>query len=94
MAGPDGTPSRLAERPRGASALSTLPGMRREPGALAAELARAIPGLRGSLAADAPMAPLSWFRTGGPAEFLFTPAGEADLALFLAGCPAEVPVLV
>nr|WP_210260910.1 UDP-N-acetylmuramate dehydrogenase [Enterovirga sp. DB1703] len=51
-------------------------------------------GLRGTLQADAPTAPLSWFRTGGPAEVLFTPADEADLALFLAGCPADVPVLV
>ena len=62
--------------------------------ALAACLSETIPGLRGTLQADAPTAPLSWFRTGGPAEVLFTPADEADLATFLAGCPAEVPILV
>ncbi len=61
---------------------------------LSAELRASIPGLRGALQADAPTAPLSWFRTGGPAEVLFTPADEADLATFLAGCPADVPILV
>lgn len=61
---------------------------------LSSDLAATIPGLRGTLQADAPTAPLSWFRTGGPAEVLFTPADEGDLALFLAGCPAEVPVMV
>ncbi|MBV9076373.1 MAG: UDP-N-acetylmuramate dehydrogenase [Methylobacteriaceae bacterium] len=69
-------------------------GWRRGPGILAAELRAAIPALRGSLEADAPLAPLSWFRTGGPAEVLFTPADEADLALFLAGCPRDLPILV
>jgi UDP-N-acetylmuramate dehydrogenase len=54
----------------------------------------AIPGLRGTLEAKASLKALTWFRTGGPAEMLFTPADEADLALFLAGCPAEVPVTV
>ena len=53
-----------------------------------------IPALRGSLDPDAPMAPLSWFRTGGPAQVLFTPADEADLALFMTGLPAEVPWFV
>lgn len=61
---------------------------------LAAELSRTTPPLRGGLEAQAPLAPLSWFRTGGRAEWLFTPADEADLSAFLAACPAEVPVLV
>jgi UDP-N-acetylmuramate dehydrogenase len=73
---------------------STSPRKRGEEGALAADLRAGIPGLRGTLQAGAPTAPLSWFRTGGPAEVLFTPADEEDLAAFLAGCPAEVPVLV
>lgn len=50
-------------------------------------------GLRGALAANAPLAPLTWFRTGGPAQLLFTPADEDDLALFLRHLPADVPVL-
>ena len=69
-------------------------GSKAGPGALAAALHAAAPGYRGTLEAEAPLAPLSWFRTGGPAEALFTPADEADLALFLAACPADIPVLV
>jgi UDP-N-acetylmuramate dehydrogenase len=57
-------------------------------------LRSAIPNLRGSLQANAPMAPLSWFRTGGPAQVLFTPADEDDLATFLARLDREIPVLV
>ena len=55
---------------------------------------RAISGLRGRLEANAPMAPLSWFRTGGPAQVLFTPVDEDDLALFLANAPRELPLIV
>ena len=40
------------------------------------------------------MAPLTWFRVGGRAEALFTPADEDDLAYFLANTPVEVPVTV
>ncbi len=61
---------------------------------LAARLAACVPGLRGKLSERAPLAPLSWFRTGGPAEVLFEPADEADLAAFLRACPADVPVTV
>ncbi len=63
-------------------------------GGLAAALASAVPELRGLLTAQVALAPLTWFRTGGPAEVLFSPADEDDLACFLAGCPADVPVLV
>ena len=84
----------LAPHPVALTSDSTSPRLRGEEVALASELTRAMPGLRGMLQAEAPTAPLSWFRTGGPAEVLFTPADEADLALFLAGCPAEIPVLV
>ena len=38
------------------------------------------------------MAELTWLRVGGPADWLFQPADEADLAAFLAALPAEVPV--
>jgi UDP-N-acetylmuramate dehydrogenase len=61
---------------------------------IAADLRAKIPGLRGTLEANAPTAQLSWFRTGGPAQILFTPADEDDLASFLAGLDAELPVLV
>jgi len=58
------------------------------------DLRAAMPTLRGTLETNAPTAPLSWFRTGGPAQVLFTPADEADLAYFLAGLDAAMPVLV
>jgi len=61
---------------------------------LAAELAEALPGLRGRLRAGVRMAEITWFRVGGPAEVLFTPADEADLIYFLQGTPGEVPVTV
>lgn len=48
-------------------------------------LAAALAGrYRGTLKADAPLAPYSWFRCGGPAEALAEPQDEADLALLLA----------
>src|SRR5271156_4481649 len=52
------------------------------------------PDLRGRLTADAPLAPFTWFRVGGPAEVLYSPADEDDLAYFLARLPGEVPVTV
>lgn len=56
-------------------------------------LKAATPELRGRLEPDVPLAPLTWFKTGGPAEIFFAPADEDDLAYVLARCPAEVPVL-
>lgn len=56
-------------------------------------LKSAMPDLRGTLAADVPLAPATWFKTGGPAEAVFSPADEGDLAYFLARCDAAVPVL-
>ncbi len=51
-----------------------------------------MPALRGSLAAYVPLAPTTWFRTGGAAEVLFEPSDEADLAYFLERCDRAVPV--
>ncbi len=53
-----------------------------------------LPETRGQLIPDAPLAPLTWFRVGGPAEVLFRPADADDLAAFLGACPAEIPVTV
>jgi len=52
-----------------------------------------LPPVRGVLTPGRPMAELTWLRVGGPADWLFQPADEADLAGFLAALPAEVPVL-
>ncbi|MDZ5647445.1 UDP-N-acetylmuramate dehydrogenase [Nitrospirillum sp. BR 11828] len=57
-------------------------------------LLRRLPTVRGRLTPDAPLGPLTWFRVGGPADVLFRPADEEDLAQFLAACPADVPVTV
>ncbi|MEW5964279.1 MAG: UDP-N-acetylmuramate dehydrogenase [Pseudomonadota bacterium] len=56
--------------------------------------ARLLPELRGRLTANAMLADITWFRVGGPADVLLTPADEADLAYALARLPAEVPVFV
>ena len=53
-----------------------------------------LPELRGRLRAEAPLKDLTWFRVGGPAEVLYAPADEADLAYFLKTIPADVPVTV
>jgi UDP-N-acetylmuramate dehydrogenase len=56
------------------------------------KLLQRLPAVRGRLEANAPLADLTWFRVGGPAEVLFTPADEADLSAFLEGTPGDVPV--
>ncbi|MDQ0510234.1 UDP-N-acetylmuramate dehydrogenase [Ancylobacter amanitiformis] len=61
---------------------------------LVPDLAARLPDLRGRLIANAPLADLIWFRAGGPAQLLFTPADEADLAAFLGALPPEIPVTV
>ena len=45
--------------------------------------AAAIPHVRGRLKANAPLAPLVWFKSGGNAELLFEPADRDDLVQFL-----------
>ncbi len=61
-------------------------------------LASIVPALgldiRGRLTPNADLAAFTWFRVGGPAELLFQPADEADLATFLGRLPLEVPVTV
>jgi UDP-N-acetylmuramate dehydrogenase len=61
---------------------------------LYSELAERAPEVRGRVVANAPLADITWFRVGGPAQVLFTPADEADLAYVLAAVPREVPVTV
>jgi UDP-N-acetylmuramate dehydrogenase len=61
---------------------------------LAIELRSALPELRGRLEANQPMRDITWFRVGGPAQVLFTPADEADLAYVLKEIGADLPVTV
>jgi UDP-N-acetylmuramate dehydrogenase len=61
---------------------------------LVAHLKARMPNLRGRLMANQSLAELTWFRVGGPAQVLFMPEDEADLANFLAHLPGEIPVTV
>src|ERR1700693_2659135 len=61
---------------------------------LVPDLRARMPGLRGRLLANQPLAELPWFRVGGPAQVLFSPQDTEDLATLLAQLPAEVPVTV
>ncbi len=54
----------------------------------------ALPPLKGRVEANAALGPTSWFRVGGPAEYLVKPASAADLAQFLRALPGDVPVTV
>ena len=56
-------------------------------------LGERLSGVRGRMSADADMSKLTWLRVGGPADLLFQPADEDDLALFLETLPEEIPVL-
>ena len=58
------------------------------------ELKARMPDLRGRLLANQPLADLTWFRAGGPAQVLFMPEDENDLAYFLRRLPAEISVTV
>ncbi len=51
-----------------------------------------LPPVRGRIALDEPLAPFTWLRVGGPADVLFIPADEDDLAQFLGGLDSGVPV--
>src|SRR5262249_19865327 len=53
-----------------------------------------MPALRGRLLPNEPLAPLTWFRVGGPAQVLFMPEDEADLAYLLQHLPDDIPATV
>jgi UDP-N-acetylmuramate dehydrogenase len=53
-----------------------------------------IPAIRGRIAKDAILAPMTWFRVGGPAEYLIRPADVEDLCALLQNLPLEMPVTV
>lgn len=53
-----------------------------------------LPPVRGKVIENAPLADITWLRVGGPAEVLFIPADEADLARFMGETPLDIPVHV
>lgn len=58
------------------------------------DLIARLPAVRGRLSADAPLADITWFRVGGPAEVMFRPADRDDLIAFLRDKPKDVDVTV
>lgn len=52
-----------------------------------------LPAVRGKLTAKAPLAPLVWFKSGGPADWLFEPKDADDLAGFLRDLDPAIPVM-
>jgi len=52
-----------------------------------------MPPVRGKLTANAPLAPLVWFKAGGAADWLFEPRDTDDLADFLAALDPAMPVM-
>jgi UDP-N-acetylmuramate dehydrogenase len=61
---------------------------------ITADLKSRMPELRGRLLANQPLAELTWFRVGGPAQVLFMPEDESDLAYLLKHLSADIPVIV
>lgn len=51
-----------------------------------------LPSPRGTLTPNRPLADLTWLRVGGPADWLFQPADEADLAAFLSALDPSIAV--
>jgi UDP-N-acetylmuramate dehydrogenase len=51
-----------------------------------------LPDVRGRLLRDEPLGPFTWFRVGGPADVIFLPADEDDLADFLKALDPSIPM--
>jgi UDP-N-acetylmuramate dehydrogenase len=51
-----------------------------------------LPTPRGTLTPNRPLAELTWLRVGGPADWLFQPADQDDLAEFLRRLDPAIPV--
>ena len=56
-------------------------------------MADTLPKVAGKLTANAPLAPLVWFKSGGAADWLFEPKDVADLQAFLRDLDPAVPVM-
>jgi UDP-N-acetylmuramate dehydrogenase len=61
---------------------------------LVPELRARMPDLRGRLLSNQSLKEFTWFRVGGPAQVLFVPEDEEDLALLLENLPGEIPVTI
>jgi len=52
-----------------------------------------LPDTAGRLTPGAPLAPLVWFKAGGPAEYLLEPKSVDDLSAFMRALDGQVPVM-
>ena len=53
-----------------------------------------LPQVRGSIMPSVPLAPLTWLKVGGGADYVFTPMGLEDLATFLKHKPLGLPYTI
>jgi UDP-N-acetylmuramate dehydrogenase len=53
-----------------------------------------LPTVRGRYSCNEPLAHMTWFRVGGPAEVLFKPEDQSDLIDFLHNCPKDIPITI
>ncbi len=53
-----------------------------------------LPDVEGRLRENAQLSKVTWFQVGGPADVMFKPKGEVDLATFLKNTPSDIPVFV
>lgn len=56
-------------------------------------LSGALPNVRGKLTEQGSLAPLVWFKSGGPADWLFAPKDADDLSDFMAAINPDIPVM-
>lgn len=61
---------------------------------ITADLKSRLPQVRGRLLANQSLGEFTWFRVGGPAQALFMPEDEHDLAYVLRNMPRDIPVTV
>ena len=52
-----------------------------------------LPTVSGKLTANAPLAPLVWFKSGGAADWLFEPKDVADLQAFVRDIDPSTPIM-
>ncbi|MCP9307475.1 UDP-N-acetylmuramate dehydrogenase [Zymomonas mobilis] len=62
--------------------------------ATSSNISSKLPSIRGEIEANAPLAPLTWFRVGGNAEWLVSPYDTEDLSDFLKKIDPSMPVRV
>lgn len=58
------------------------------------KLLEILPQVKGKYKKEEPLSKYTWFAVGGPAEVMFFPENEDDLAMFLKTKPYNVPVFV